>query len=89
MAGSSRTLDVILYIDRQRQLMEVGCGLSILRDLHASLLQKARFATCVSLFRRSSRWEDIDADSLEPTCPHLLKLLPKCMNDEFTVVVVH
>ena len=86
MAGSSRTLDVILYIDRQRQLMEVGCGLSILRDLHASLLQKARFATCESLFRRSSRWED--ADSLEPTCQDLLELLPKDMNDDFTVVAV-
>jgi len=56
MAGSSRTLDVILCIDRRRQLMEVACGLSIIRDLHASLLQKARFATCKSLFRRSSRW---------------------------------
>lgn len=87
MAGSSRTLDVILYIDRQRQLMEVGCGLSILRDLHASLLQKARFATCESLFRRSSRWEDA-SDFLEPTCPDLLKLLPESMNDESTVVAV-
>lgn len=75
MAGSSRTLDVILYIDRRRQLMEVGCGLSIIRDLHASLLQKARFATCQSLFRRSSRWES--ADLLEPTFPDLLKLLAK------------
>jgi hypothetical protein len=45
MVGGSRTLDVILYTDRQRQLLKVDCGLSIVRDLHASLLQKARFAT--------------------------------------------
>jgi len=59
MAGSSRTLDVILYIDRQRQLVEVGCGLSIVRDLHASLLQIRHVGTIQAracfLLRRSSR----------------------------------